>query len=597
MTKSQRSTTGCVACKSRRKKCDETKPRCLRCLSAGRPCSYDYVEYSHSEKHRVKRTKPAAQNSYNSDIVTAETIPIGSSLPDPGPSAILSYAANSNYSVSHDMRGNDTSINLNQALARDPTRSLPYDISFDTQPIPIGRGLHSSNNPLGVVRVPTDAPQVYGTIPVTSGPSMHIVAELELEPEDDEDEEGTGDLEGVHAILCRPLTMDKNVKDNTLSFVLQCYSEWAIASVFEPRKMAYIMREQIIEQFAFENSRVRTILLANIMSMYAKNLTMGRSGATMLRRLALTAQMDASRFIESPPSPVPELDQQNAIRVLDNVLEILSLHTHTLSTSECFQLVCNTAAVFRRACPEPEGQPVNLANIMLSPNLNLRHFGYLEILSNVATGRPLYFQFEVPFSLELCDQMYRMQDSCGLQWLYGVPDQFIMLFAWIYSLSQRPDSDNLELVAWIETNLPQIKLAIDHFGDPLLRIRRMAVLECWRFVVLIYLYMFLCKSNASDPRVVHTHTGFMRLIRGLKPGRHPDCLIAPIIIAGVATIEEQDRDTIRQRILNVQQWATRGTAANDHMRVLEDIWARTRAERRPAVWSDLREAYYRVSGQ
>ncbi|KAH8649803.1 hypothetical protein BX600DRAFT_473607 [Xylariales sp. PMI_506] len=32
--------TGCVLCKLRRIKCDETKPACIRCSSAGRPCEY-----------------------------------------------------------------------------------------------------------------------------------------------------------------------------------------------------------------------------------------------------------------------------------------------------------------------------------------------------------------------------------------------------------------------------------------------------------------------------------------------------------------------------------------------------------------------------
>jgi hypothetical protein len=127
---------------------------------------------------------------------------------------------------------------------------------------------------------------------------------------------------------------------------------------------------------------------------------------------------------------------------------------------------------------------------MLGLNLSLRHFAYLDILAHVATGAPLYFQYEVAFSLELCDQMYQMQDRCGLQWLYGVPDQLIMLFAWIQSLSQTPGATNSsELVVWIETNLPRIRLTLDTYGDPLLRIRRVAVQECWRFVVLIYLYM------------------------------------------------------------------------------------------------------------
>ncbi|CAE6467311.1 unnamed protein product [Rhizoctonia solani] len=225
----------------------------------------------------------------------------------------------------------------------------------------------------------------------------------------------------------------------------------------------------------------------------------------------------------------------------------------------------------------------------------------MDIMNSVVTGMPTHFPYEVPFSLDLCKQIYELQDNYayGLQWLHGSPDQFILLLAWIISLSETPGaSNNAGLITWIETNLPQIKIATIRSGDPVLRLGRMVVQECWRFSVLIYLYMFLCKANAYDPRVIRAQKGFMRLVRGVKPARHPDAyLLTPMVIAGVATIEEQDRDTVRQRILKVREFTVRGTVGNNVMLKLEDIWTRTREEGRPAVWSDLRMACFRVSGK
>ncbi|ELU37929.1 fungal zn(2)-Cys(6) binuclear cluster domain-containing protein [Rhizoctonia solani AG-1 IA] len=58
MSVPRRSTTGCTTCKVKRKKCDEAKPRCSRCLASRAVCLYEYVE--HPEYiHRIKRTKPA----------------------------------------------------------------------------------------------------------------------------------------------------------------------------------------------------------------------------------------------------------------------------------------------------------------------------------------------------------------------------------------------------------------------------------------------------------------------------------------------------------------------------------------------------------
>ncbi|CAE6492131.1 unnamed protein product [Rhizoctonia solani] len=52
-----RSTTGCYACKSRRKKCDEAKPKCLRCTKTGGNCEYEYL--APTGRSTKKRTRPA----------------------------------------------------------------------------------------------------------------------------------------------------------------------------------------------------------------------------------------------------------------------------------------------------------------------------------------------------------------------------------------------------------------------------------------------------------------------------------------------------------------------------------------------------------
>ncbi|KAJ1311882.1 hypothetical protein OPQ81_010341 [Rhizoctonia solani] len=395
--------------------------------------------------------------------------------------------------------------------------------------------------------------------------------------------------------------MDKSIKENTLPFVLYCYSQWAITSLFEPRKIIDTMRDQVVAQFSSENTRTRTILIANAMNMFVKNLTIDGPRKSIVYHLASEVKKNGAAFIATPPSFVPVLDRQNAIRILDNMLEILGLQLETQNTWDCIHSLENAAPVFRRACPDLPGRPINLPNLLLDLSLNPRYFATLDIVIALVTGLPTLFQYEVPFSLELCERTYQwqMRGNYGLQWLYGFPDQFIMLFAWINTLSETPGAgDNPELITWIERQLPLIKVAIDESGDPFLRIRRIVVLESWRFAAFIYLYMVLCKTNAHDPRVIRAQKGFMRLVREVKPGRNPDLhLITVMLVAGVVTTEEQDQETIRQRILNVRGCVERGTFGNDIMLRLEDVWARTRDEGRAAVWSDLRIACFRVTGR
>ncbi|KAK0722157.1 hypothetical protein B0T26DRAFT_641870 [Lasiosphaeria miniovina] len=60
---SQKVRTGCRTCKSRRVKCDETKPHCLRCTNHGRSCqgypSQDTVNYSWGELLQKRPIMPA----------------------------------------------------------------------------------------------------------------------------------------------------------------------------------------------------------------------------------------------------------------------------------------------------------------------------------------------------------------------------------------------------------------------------------------------------------------------------------------------------------------------------------------------------------
>ncbi|CUA77232.1 hypothetical protein RSOLAG22IIIB_06587 [Rhizoctonia solani] len=406
------------------------------------------------------------------------------------------------------------------------------------------------------------------------------------------------DPEGIHAALCITPTMDKNIKENTIPFVLQSYCQWAIVSVFEPLKVVRTLKDQVIEKFAFEDTRTRTILIANVMGMFAKNPLVDSTGKSIVAYLASKVREDLQFFTAMPPSPILTQDRQNAMHVLDHTLEIMTLQLNTRPLATCIQLVQDSAPVFRRACSKPPGQPLNLAKILLDPDLNLRHFVSADILTCVTTGRPTCFKYDIAFSAELCERMFRLQENHGLHWLHGLPDQFIMIFAWINSLCEIPGAgSNVDLVTWIETEILQAKVALDASEDPVLRIGRMAVREGWRNATLIYLYMVLCEADASDFRVVRALRNFMRLTNGVNPGRFPDTYLAnPMIIAGVAACKEKDRSTIRQRILKVPECSVPETAGYDAVLALENVWQRTRDEGRAAVWSDLRIACFIVTG-
>ncbi|KDN43288.1 hypothetical protein RSAG8_06255, partial [Rhizoctonia solani AG-8 WAC10335] len=89
----------------------------------------------------------------------------------------------------------------------------------------------------------------------------------------------------------------------------------------------------------------------------------------------------------------------------------------------------------------------------------------------------------------------------------------------------------------------------------------------------------------------------MRVLDRTKPSRTPDVfLLAPLNIVGRVTSHPREREIIRQRLLNLQECSHPGTCAHDSVRILENVWARSDAEGRLAVWSDARIATLAVCG-
>jgi hypothetical protein len=152
------------------------------------------------------------------------------------------------------------------------------------------------------------------------------------------------------------------------------------------------------------------------------------------------------------------------------------------------QLMNAAAPVFRRACPEPPERLVHLPSILLSADPHLRHFAVTDVMIGFTLARPMFFRYDVSYTPEICSQL--MEGTCGLQWLYGIPDLFIIILAWISALHEDFGSDiNPKYVAQIEHEVAHVGITPSPSADPILTVWRLTVQECWRQTVYIYLYV------------------------------------------------------------------------------------------------------------
>ncbi|CEL53260.1 hypothetical protein RSOLAG1IB_06227 [Rhizoctonia solani AG-1 IB] len=431
-------------------------------------------------------------------------------------------------------------------------------------------------------------------VPIFRSP-LDLTSDLHLSQNENLD-----DLEGVGKILCRaPVGLDRMVDSNSLMFVLCAYSQWIPLVVFDPLQIIHTSQETIKNQFLESPaSRCRLLLISELMRKLVRSRGLDEGGDRMLTFLGGEVQRNITEY-RAEQRLLGEEERRHATGALDHIVELLSIYAVSAPLALTLRLLQLAAPVFLRACSPHH--PPHMSVVLLNPSVNLRHFVVADVVTSITTGRSLLCRYHVPWSLDLCKRFTKTGEDQGLQWKFGIPDQFILLFGYMDGLKENATATatpvDPRVIEQIEEDISRIIIPPCKGRDASLAIGRMVVQECWRKAVFIYMYMALCGVHALDPRVVNAQKGFMKLVNGIKPGRNPDAfLVLPMMIAGVATTKFTHQQTIASRILTIPQFINSNTSGNDSLCMLRDIWVRIKAEDRAARWEDLREACRRVTG-
>ncbi|KAH7345560.1 hypothetical protein B0J17DRAFT_640301 [Rhizoctonia solani] len=210
---------------------------------------------------------------------------------------------------------------------------------------------------------------------------------------------------------------------------------------------------------------------------------------------------------------------------------------------------------------------------------------------------PTLFRYEVAISGSQPSHPHQSvsanQGDGIVQWLHGIPNQLILLFAKMISMRADGSALSEETVTSVEQEICKTLPIDSSSSDRFLAVMRLIVQECWRQVALVYLYMAVCGDSSNAPRVQQAFDRFMRLLNGTQPGRLPDeFLTLPLITISPAAQRIRDRQTITQRILGLRTLRPN----NNVTYLIEDYWARADAEGRPIMWSDVAVSRRQVLG-
>ncbi|CAE6469908.1 unnamed protein product [Rhizoctonia solani] len=415
-------------------------------------------------------------------------------------------------------------------------------------------------------------------------------------PDTEEDQESEtseeSDPEGVRQIVCGTPTLEPTAHSNSLPFVLYNYSTMVTRTIYEPLKMATYIRNWLTERFhRSDESRNQVTMLANLFHAMWSPRTSAADYIPMASRIATQIRQS----VVQTSSALGLAVQNNAQKActLADVMEIVNLQIQIGSLRTMFEMVAEAAPLFRSACPEAPHELIDLPAKLTHPDISLRHFATVDVILSVTSVRPMHFRYDTHL-----DKEFQGREDIGMQWFNGIPDELVLVLARINMfMSDHWVDVHPNVIADIEKQLKDFKSTPGRSPDAYLMVARLAVQECWRLAVLVYLYMYLCSADAKDPRVEKAQKSFMRVLDRTKPSRIPDVfLLAPLHIVGRATCRPREREIIRQRLLNLQECSHPGTGGHDALQILEYVWAKSDAEGRPTVWSDARIATLAVCG-
>ncbi|KAH7345464.1 hypothetical protein B0J17DRAFT_41209 [Rhizoctonia solani] len=546
-----RSATGCLACKMKHKKCDETKPHCLRCQKARIECpGYTYVQEQNRPGKKLRtiaapRTRGGQYRPARLDASEPDLLP----PQDNDPVASTSYSApgthggpfSESISVSH---GWPSSSSFNEPIQHPSidmnTHGLtvnaahPYLVASPQNasalaPMTFGQAnlftaIFSLGSPQDLDPSPQPV-QLSSAASVSSWSPPEPVIKLQDDVITHEDE----DSEGAKIVIRPELVLDKTAETNAMPFVLQSYAIWIRRVAFEPQKLMHTSREFVCSHFGDgDQSRWIIGLLANVGSRIGNVDVMESKPARMISLLQDAVQ-HRLEVVKSRPKP----RRVELVKALDCALETMVMHFHVSPVSEVMALIQAVTPIFRQLCPDPPGAPVNLPLLLQHPLGCLQRFAQLDISFSIVSDLPTMFQYEFAIARSLPFNPYSpvpaTKNEGVLQWLHGIPNPILLLLARMKAMRQDGYVPDEVTVASLEQDIHDSQSFDSSCSEPFLGIMRLVVHECWRQAAYIYLYMAVCGDPSDTPRVKEAFKRYMGLINGTEPGRLPDEHLLPIL--------------------------------------------------------------------
>ncbi|CAE7229863.1 unnamed protein product [Rhizoctonia solani] len=554
--------TSCLTCKRRHKKCDQGRPTCQRCIEG----CFECLGYSHIRQRKLNGPEVGASNYGSLEGV---------------------FQASTHTNLDNSNLGTCDQTQL-------PTDTLPYGH-------PESKGYHSvaSTDGLQDLLVPSGTSSNLSLLVATVNNYRNAhLSSASGTTTDSSDESSENYPSRSHvasqndlrllpgARAARALSTLSPSMRQMIHYVFDQYERVLDSVFFKPKPPRVEKMRALVATRVQASSITRCSII-----LVAKIIESQLNGTAPNNRVAFQqlVQRFETRLREAKAKDLNPLEYPLEFEyLLNGLLELAFLKMRVSTGFHVYRLLHDANPTFFEIVnfdsslwPDPNGPPVPcIAKMVTSTRFELAHFALIDILSSMAYGLPQVVNYETA-------TLVPETEIHPIAWVHCCPLEFQVCIA---EMNQRcaksyvaPDWHVIEhrLLSY------QGPMVLTDGADSWRTIARLAVLESWRQVLLIYLYMAVCGVSSDDGRVQSAVRQTFQLFKFGEQERSPNVhFMFQYLIAGVCTNDEKQRAFVRERLSNAfnhERWLLPGC---EFVPVLDHLWHGAAANGQPFRWSD-----------
>ncbi|CAE6461785.1 hypothetical protein ACGC1H_003081 [Rhizoctonia solani] len=529
----QRSRTGCLPCRKRRKKCDEQLPICARCSRIGGSQCYwllpsqqvlglylslsEQLEPASADLPRVKTI--ASSDAYDSIQPTRHLAASGEFH-----SKIWSSAqrAHSTYYGAHGLA-------LLENVASNSHRAHRFQSSADKHVGPEELSDLAKDVSMSINK--WDYARSYG--PTVTWTPYNTGLDSDFDPDD------------AMPLVQQSIAMLGDTKEPVFVEVENFYLAFFARYYYDYASITDLIIFRARERFATSDCLKQGMLSTAVLfraNYENSGLTAPlRDHARELHSLAVkTLQVDLDNHMVSPWVK------------LSGVMELVNHEYYAGNLATYYHRLSQAASLARMVL---HNNTMDLLNLAGEHTFDIRLFAWCDIMGAMALSRPTLLDYESelpnPSEHNVVEEHHAHPDK-GVEWIFGCPDVLAVLLARTTSLMHARVSPEEKMTCGREIE----RLIHSQFGlvrakSSLMRIARLAAQELWRHAAILYIHHVIFKSDHNHHVIQNSVKQIIKLAATLKAGVNPDCFLSvPYFIAGFFATSPKHRHILRSRVLS-----------------------------------------------